>query len=279
MRRAFNECRAGKEARERLRGDFEKKQKKLDADQEELKKLLARGSAETDPAKKDALGRQVEERTRALQELFRRFQKELEEAEKAATGKLLKDIRALVPPVAQVMKLVGVAEAEAVYFTDPEVERVDVTAEIVKRLDAITPKPKAPPPAPPAKAPGKAAATKLKQQEPGNGGPETGIERATGDHDRPPVVSVPFPASRCFSYGLSVCPYSLTQASLRLSGNGATARFGGGFLARRSRTAAIPLSSCASVPRCSAATSLSRSMSGMTPSPSMRHPRLASNHP
>jgi Skp family chaperone for outer membrane proteins len=102
MRRAFNDSRAGKEARDRLRVDFEKKQKKLDADQEELKKLLAKGSTETDQAKKDAVGKQVEERSRALQDLFRRYQRELEEAEKAATAKLLKDIRALggFPPPA-----------------------------------------------------------------------------------------------------------------------------------------------------------------------------------
>lgn len=143
MRRAFNESRAGKEARERLRAEFEKKQKKLDADQEELKKLLAKGSAEADQAKKDQVGKQVEERTRALQELFKRYQRELEDAEKAATAKLLKDIRSLVPPVAQVLKLVGVAEAEAVYYTETDVERVDVTTEIVKRLDSITLKPKA----------------------------------------------------------------------------------------------------------------------------------------
>jgi Skp family chaperone for outer membrane proteins len=158
MRKAFNDCRAGKDARDRLRAEFEKKQKKLDAEQEELKKLLAKGSAEADQAKRDALGKQVEERTRALQELYKRFQRELEDAEKAATGKLLKDIRSLVPPVAQVLKLASVVEGEAVYFTDPEVERVDITAEIVKRLDAITPKGKGAPPAPagkgaPAKAP------------------------------------------------------------------------------------------------------------------------------
>jgi outer membrane protein len=151
MRKAFNDCRAGKEARERLRSDFEKRQKKLDADQEELKKLLAKGSSETDQTKRDAIGKQVEERTRALQELFKRFQRELEDAEKVTTNKLLKDIRALVPPVAQGLKLAGVVEGEAVYFTDAEVERVDVTAEIVKRLDAITPKGKGVPPAPPAK--------------------------------------------------------------------------------------------------------------------------------
>ena len=160
MRKAFNECRAGKEARDRLRVEFDKKQKKLDGDQEELKKLLAKGSAETDQAKKDALGKQVEERTRALQETFKRYQRELEDAEKAATTKLLKDIRSLVPPVAQVLKLAGVAEAEAIYFTEPDVERVDVTPEIIKRLDAITPKgkPIAPPPGKaPVKAPAKAA--------------------------------------------------------------------------------------------------------------------------
>jgi Skp family chaperone for outer membrane proteins len=151
MRKAFNDCRAGKDARDRLRADFEKKQKKLDADQEELKKLLAKGSGETDQAKRDALGKQVEERSRALQELFKRYQRELEDAEKAATAKLMKDIRSLVPPVAQVLKLAGVAEAEAVYFIEPDVEKVDVTAELVKRLDAITPKAKVPPPGPPAK--------------------------------------------------------------------------------------------------------------------------------
>jgi Skp family chaperone for outer membrane proteins len=146
MRKAFNDCRAGREARDRLRADFEKKQKKLDADQEELKRLLAKGSGETDQAKRDALGKQVEERSRALQELFKRYQRELEDAEKAATGKLLKDIRSLVAPMAQILKLSGVVEGEAIYFTDPAVERVDVTAEIVKRLDAITPKAKTPPP-------------------------------------------------------------------------------------------------------------------------------------
>jgi Skp family chaperone for outer membrane proteins len=151
MRKAFGDCRAGKDARDRLRADFEKKQKKLDADQEELKKLLAKGSGEADQAKRDALGKQVEERSRALQELFKRYQRELEDAEKAATAKLMKDIRSLVPPVAQVLKLAGVAEAEAVYFTEPDVEKVDVTAEIVKRLDAITPKAKVAPPPPAAK--------------------------------------------------------------------------------------------------------------------------------
>jgi len=144
MRKAFNDCRAGRDARDRLRVDFERKQKKLDADQEEVKKLLAKGSSETDQARRDAVGKQVEERTRVLQETYKRFQRELEEAEKAATAKLLKDIRSLVPPVAQVLKLAGVAEADGVYFTDPNVERVDVTAEIVKRLDAITPKAKGP---------------------------------------------------------------------------------------------------------------------------------------
>jgi Skp family chaperone for outer membrane proteins len=144
MRKAFNDCRAGKDARDRLRADFERKQKKLDADQEEVKKLLAKGSSEADQAKRDAIGKQVEERTRALQDLYKRYQRELEEAEKAATAKLLKDIRSLVPPVAQVLKLASVAEADGIYFTDPNVERVDVTAEIVKRLDAITPKAKGP---------------------------------------------------------------------------------------------------------------------------------------
>jgi len=139
MRRAFNECRAGKLARERLRTDFEKKQKRLDADQEELKKLLAKGSTETDATKRDALGKQVQEKTRRLQDLYKRFQKELEDAEKGAIQKLLRDLRALVPAVAQSLKLQGVMEAEGVYFTGPEVERVDVTAEVVKRLDAATP--------------------------------------------------------------------------------------------------------------------------------------------
>ena len=144
MRKAFNDCRAGRDARDRLRVDFERKQKKLDADQEEVKKLLAKGSSEADQAKRDAIGKQVEERTRVLQETYKRFQRELEEAEKTATAKLLKDIRSLVPPVAQVLKLASVAEADGIYFTDPNVERVDVTTEIVKRLDAITPKAKGP---------------------------------------------------------------------------------------------------------------------------------------
>ncbi|HEY3353681.1 MAG TPA: OmpH family outer membrane protein [Polyangia bacterium] len=136
MKKAFTTSRAGQGARDRLKKEFEAKQKKLDAAQEEIKKLLAQGQNETNAEKRDALGKQIEAKTRTLQELYKKLQRELDEAEKGATLKLVNQIKAMIPSVAQSMKLAAIAEGEGLYFADAEVEKVDITAEVIKRLDA-----------------------------------------------------------------------------------------------------------------------------------------------
>jgi outer membrane protein len=153
MKKVFTESRAGQGARDRLKREFEAKQKKLDAAQEEIKKLLAQGQNETNQQKRDALGKQIEEKTRALQDLYKKLQKELDEAEKAATQRLVTEIKAMIPSVAQSLKLSAVVEGEGTYYTDPETERVDVTPELIKRVDAKLPAGKAPTPAAAPKAP------------------------------------------------------------------------------------------------------------------------------
>ncbi len=155
MKRAFSESQAGRNARDRLKTEFDAKQKKLDAAQEEIKKLIAQGQNEQNQQKREAIGKQIDEKGRALQETYKKMQRDLDEAEKAATTRLVGDIKALIPAVAQAQKLSAVVEGEGTYFTDPDTERVDITAEVVKRLDAKTPKTPAKAPPAPAKGPKK----------------------------------------------------------------------------------------------------------------------------
>jgi len=192
IRKVFSQSRAGRDAKDRLKEDFDKKQRKLDADQEDLRKLVMRGASETDPSKRDAITRQVEQRTKALQELYERYQRELEQAEKAASAKLMKDVRALIPALTAQLGLIGVAEAEGVYFTQQGVERVDVTQEVAKRLDAVTP--------PAAKAQGEpptgpSVPQKVPGQTPGQKEgtkPDGKAEKPT----QPPAKQPPKPATR-----------------------------------------------------------------------------------
>lgn len=93
LQRALNEVEDGKKAKEKLKGMFDERQKKLDTAQEELKKFQEEiktnieGELWSDETKRAKMG-EYQQRFVELQTLYGTLQKELAEAEAKETRKI-----------------------------------------------------------------------------------------------------------------------------------------------------------------------------------------------
>jgi outer membrane protein len=127
VQRVVTECKAGLEAKERLKARFTEKQAALNLEQEKLKTLMA--DAGVDPERKQALA----EGLQLLQQRFVEDQKELQALEASETGALMGPMGKVLDALAKERNYLAVLDTQSVPWAAPE---VDITNEVIKRMDA-----------------------------------------------------------------------------------------------------------------------------------------------
>ncbi len=126
-----------KAAKKILQGELTRKQKVLNAKQEELKKLKeeydSQGMLMT-PEKKRAMEQRLQQGLVELQSFMMENQRSLAEAEAQATGKILKKIQGIVQVMAKKKgwSLVLVNAGDNVLYAEP---KLDITNEVIRMFD------------------------------------------------------------------------------------------------------------------------------------------------
>jgi outer membrane protein len=135
LQRALNEVGEGKAETERLRRRFGDKQKLLDernAAYDSHRREVESGSV-ANPARARA---DLDREARELQELFARLQKELKEAEQAATERIYDRMHVLMDALAREGGYEYVVDKQAVAYGSAQ---RDLTNELVRRYDRVYP--------------------------------------------------------------------------------------------------------------------------------------------
>jgi outer membrane protein len=137
MQRALNECKAGKKAKEQVRGKFESAQRELRRQREELdraradydKKLLVLKEEE-----RRNLEKSLETRTLDFKRRYEDFQRDLKTTDTELTAEIVDELYQLVQQYAAERKLAMVFEASsgALVYSDAVLE---ITDEIIRRHD------------------------------------------------------------------------------------------------------------------------------------------------
>ena len=140
LQRALNDTDDGKRAKARLKGIFDRKQKDLDAKQNELKKIKEdldkqRASGLLTPQKVNEKERELQEKFVALQGLYLKHQKELSEEEGKLTREIFRRMQGIIANIAQ-------SEGFAFIFEKTEASLLwakgefDLTSQVVRRYNA-----------------------------------------------------------------------------------------------------------------------------------------------
>jgi outer membrane protein len=133
LQRALEETNDGKAAKSRLKSDFDKKQKELDARQTEIKKEKDDFDKQAGMLKDDAKNKkaaELQQKVVALQETYMRLQKELGEKEQEATRGILGKLSAVVAKIAERDHFSLVLErSSSVVYGQPQ---LDITMEVIR---------------------------------------------------------------------------------------------------------------------------------------------------
>lgn len=137
LQRALNEVEEGKKAKARLKRDFEKKQKKLNAQQEELKKLKAEienaGPVVSQEVKRKK-AMEFQQKLMALQQTYMTLQQELAKKEAKATKKIFDKMGKIIAEIAKEKGydlVLERTESAVLYAKD----NMDLTNELIKRYN------------------------------------------------------------------------------------------------------------------------------------------------
>jgi outer membrane protein len=137
LQRALEETNDGKQAKLRLKADFDKKQKELNDKQEELKKLKDDFDKKSALMKDDARTKaqnDLQQRFMQLQETFARLQKDLAEKEQEATRGILARLSQVVGKIAEREHFAMVLERNgAVVWGQPS---LDITNEVIRSYNS-----------------------------------------------------------------------------------------------------------------------------------------------
>jgi Skp family chaperone for outer membrane proteins len=144
LERAITSTRQGQAARDRLRLDFEVRQRDLDERSSRLRAAGVDLEGGGGPIRQN-LGHSCDElmswvnQRDALQRDFRIYQEELQNTEQAATQSLLTRLRSITEQLADERGITIVFDREG--YAAPAVRRIDLTDEVVRRYDAQYPLP------------------------------------------------------------------------------------------------------------------------------------------
>lgn len=137
LQRALSEVSEGKKAKARLKKDFDAKQRKLTAKQEDVKKLkqsLESGAQMmTDDAKRKK-AMQLQQQMAELQQLYMEMQRDLAQKETKATQKIFKKMEKILNKIAAEKNydlILEKTESSVLFAKDS----MDLTDELIKRYD------------------------------------------------------------------------------------------------------------------------------------------------
>lgn len=137
LQRALEETNDGKQAKARLKADFDKKQKELDEKQEELKKAKEDFDKKSAMMKEDAKNKaaqDLQQRFLQLQDTFARLQKDLAAKEQEATRGILAKLSGVVQKIAEREGFAMVLErSSSVVYGKPA---LDITNEVIRMYNA-----------------------------------------------------------------------------------------------------------------------------------------------
>lgn len=138
MRRALNECKAGKEAKDTLEKSIKDKQDTLDKEKTTLEEMQADFEKKASLLSEKAKQEKQEEFQKKLQEyqkLLADAQKDINQKEAEVTKKIIDEMRDLVAEI-------GKKEGYTLIFEETEIsvlfakEGLDLTDEVIKKYDA-----------------------------------------------------------------------------------------------------------------------------------------------
>jgi outer membrane protein len=137
MQRALNECKAGKRAKEEVRRKFERAQKDLEAQRNEVDRLRADYEKKFLVVKEEErrnLEKNLERRSLDLKRRYEDFQRDLKRTDAELTAGIVEELYEVVNGYARERGFTVVLEASSgalVYMNSA----VDITDEIIKRHD------------------------------------------------------------------------------------------------------------------------------------------------
>lgn len=138
LQRALTSVEEGKEARQRLKQDYQSKQQKLNQKQKEVKKLkkeLQQQSAMLSEEAKRRKQKQLQKKMRELQQTYMTLQRDLSKKEASETKEIFKEMRAIVEEIANEKgyDLVLEKKRSSVLYAN---EAMDLTDELIERFEA-----------------------------------------------------------------------------------------------------------------------------------------------
>ena len=138
LQRALEETEDGKRAKNKLKTEFERKQKELDSKSEELKGMKEAFEKKAALMKPEALQKEqkdLETRFIELQQTYGRLQKDLATKEQEAMGTLMRKLQTAVGQIAEREKIQLVLERNsAVVWGQPS---LDITNEVIRLYNSM----------------------------------------------------------------------------------------------------------------------------------------------
>ncbi len=138
LQRAMNEVADGRQAKAKLKKEFDSRQKQLDERQEELKQmqadLQARGDAMSEDARHKAQS-EMDQKLMDVSKLYAQLQKELTQKEHDATKGIFAKMSNLIRTIAEAEGVAMVFEKtdSALMYAQPS---LDLTNELIRRYNA-----------------------------------------------------------------------------------------------------------------------------------------------
>ena len=138
LQRALNEVADGRQAKAKLKKEFDSKQKQLDERQEELKRLQAdlqsKGDAMSDDARRKAQS-EMDQKLMDVSRLYASLQKELTQNEHDATKGIFSKMSSLIKSIAEAegVSMVFEKSDSALMYAQPS---LDLTNELIRRYNA-----------------------------------------------------------------------------------------------------------------------------------------------
>ncbi|MDF1565650.1 MAG: OmpH family outer membrane protein [Deltaproteobacteria bacterium] len=144
LQRALLEVSEGRAAKAKLKKEFDKKQQRLDGEQESLRQLkeeLDKQSSVMDPAKRAEKESELQRRFMELQQTYMTLQGELSKQEQELTEKIFAKMEIVLREIAEANDLDMIVEKNAgVVFATPA---LDLTNELIRKFNARFAKPAA----------------------------------------------------------------------------------------------------------------------------------------
>ena len=141
IQRALNDCRAGKQAKERFRGRVQQLQSELEGEQddvERLKKELEQKGPLMQPDQRQNLEDEYTKKLRHFQDDYKNSRDELQQKDNEVTGAIVRDLAAVVRQVSQKDGYDFIMEKGTLLWAKPS---YDITDQVIRAYDEMNVRP------------------------------------------------------------------------------------------------------------------------------------------